>query len=558
MDNTKKNTVNKKLRFGVFSDGPYLQNWQKNAVDLLLNNGVDLCLIIVNDNENKKKTFLNKISKYFNKNGFYNFYDRFLLKPKARNFVEDNSFFDTTDKIYCKTNNKGFSQYFSENDIEKIKLYKLDFILRFGFNIIRGEILKSAKYGVWSFHHDDEKKYRGGPAGFWEIFNNDKVNGAILQRLTDKLDAGIILRKAYFKTVLHCYSANIDQMYFESAKWPLQICRDINNNITDYLQKSPTNNKFKIFRKPENFKFIIFLFRIFFNKIKFHYKELFKAEDWNVAVAEQNIEEFVFGNRKTPEWLHKHKKGIYFADPFAYADDNGNLKILFEDYNYKNRKGVISQFDYKSKQKILAIECPSHLSFPFIVEHKGEIYSMPEASQSNRLDIYKLDKASNKFSFAKTLIKNMQVVDPALFEYNNYWWLFFTVKEFSNSMLYIYYSEDFLGDYQPHKNNPVKIDICSSRPAGNLFYHNNELYRPAQNCSETYGGKLAINKINKLTPFEFSETTVKFLEPFKNQIYNKAFHTISSCGNYTIIDGKRFVFDFNNFLYHLKKKIFKK
>ena len=40
------------------------------------------------------------------------------------------------------------------------------FMLRVGFNIIRGEILNVPKYGVWSFHHDDEVKYRGGPAGY--------------------------------------------------------------------------------------------------------------------------------------------------------------------------------------------------------------------------------------------------------------------------------------------------------------------------------------------------------------------------------------------------------
>lgn len=557
MCRTDKNTDNKNLCFGIFCDGFYLQNWQKEAVEILINNGVDLKLIIINNNKIKNAPFIKKASKYCNKKGLYNFYDRFLLKPKSRDLSEEKIFFQNTDKIYCKTNDKGFSQYFYEDDIEKIKTYKLDFILRFGFNIIRGEILNAAKYGVWSFHHDDEKKYRGGPAGFWEIFNNDKVNGAILQRLTDKLDAGIILRKAYFKTVRHCYSANIDQMYFESAKWPLQICRDINNNVTDYLQKPPTNTNAKIFRKPGNFKFIIFLFRIFLNKIKFHFKELFKAEDWNIAVVEQPVEDFVFGKQQKPEWLPKHKKGTYLADPFAFSD-NGNLKILFEDYIYKNRKGLISEIDYKTRKKTVAIETPYHLSFPFIVEYKDEIFSMPEASQSKRLDIYKLDKADKKFVFVRTLIDNMQVVDPVLFEYNNFWWLFFTVKEFSNSMLYIYYSKEFSGDYQPHKNNPVKIDIRSSRPAGNLFYHNNELYRPAQNCVETYGGTLAINKILKLTPFEFSETTVSFLKPFKNSVYNKAFHTISACGNYTIIDGKRFVFDYNNFLYHLKRKIIRK
>ena len=73
-------------------------------------------------------------------------------------------------------------------NIEEIKKYNLDFILKLSRGIIKGEILNTAEYGIWSFHHDDEMKYRGRPACFWEIYNNDPVTGAILQKLSNKLD----------------------------------------------------------------------------------------------------------------------------------------------------------------------------------------------------------------------------------------------------------------------------------------------------------------------------------------------------------------------------------
>ena len=74
------------------------------------------------------------------------------------------SYIKNVKKIHCKTFKKGkFSEYFTNSDINEIKNQHLDFILRFSYGIIRGKILDSAKYGIWSFHHDDEKKYRGGP-----------------------------------------------------------------------------------------------------------------------------------------------------------------------------------------------------------------------------------------------------------------------------------------------------------------------------------------------------------------------------------------------------------
>lgn len=64
---------------------------------------------------------------------------------------------------------KGFVDFFTNEETEKLLKYNLDVIFRFGFNIIKGELFTLAKYGVWSLHHGDNDINRGGPAGFWEI-----------------------------------------------------------------------------------------------------------------------------------------------------------------------------------------------------------------------------------------------------------------------------------------------------------------------------------------------------------------------------------------------------
>ncbi len=125
----------------------------------------------------------------------------------------------------------------------------------------------------------------------------------------------------------------------------------------------------------------------------------------------------------------------------------------------------------------------------------------------------------------------------------------------SNTNLYIYYSDEFDGNYQPHPANPVKTDIRSSRPAGNFFIENNILYRPSQDCSMTYGGRIAINKITKLTTSEFEEETIGHINPVQNCFYSKGVHTISSVGNYTVIDAKRFIFVWAAFCYQLMRKV---
>ena len=91
---------------------------------------------------------------------------------------------------------KGFVHRVAPDDVARIRGYNLDVILRFGFNILKGEILTSARYGIWSYHHGDNEYYRGGPALFWELVEDNQLSGVILQILTEELDGGRVLAKA--------------------------------------------------------------------------------------------------------------------------------------------------------------------------------------------------------------------------------------------------------------------------------------------------------------------------------------------------------------------------
>ncbi len=559
-DTSRKSSIPKKLCFGLICNSTQLERWQAETVKLLRENGIELKIIILNDNKPTRISPAKKVLTYPYKNLLFRIYNRYILKPSSKKPVDISEQIAGIERLKCKTNQKGYTDRFSENDIKKIKSHKPDFILRFGFNIIRGKILNSAKFGVWSFHHDDENKYRGGPPGFWEIYKKDHTNGVILQKLTDKLDAGIILKKGYYKTINHSYLANIDQIYFESKKFPLQVCKDLMNGIDN---KIPSHTKAPIFYVPGNFKMIIFLLKLLKNKIKFHLTELFLIEDWNTAIIDQSLENILKNNSLNNDklkirWLPKPKNRIFSADPFIFTDKNGNSNILYENYDYRERKGKISSTIINDENKTsVAIEENFHLAFPFILNHNNNIYCIPESFESNQVRLYKLDEATGNFQFIKPLIENTAVVDPILFKHENLWWLFFTRKDLPGVNLYAYFSKEFDGNFEEHKNNPIKIDIKSSRPAGAPFYFNGKLCRPVQDCAKTYGDKIHINKIEKLSPQEFSEKTIETLTPIENSKFYKGIHTINSNGKYTVIDGKRFIFIGENFVFQLKRKIHK-
>jgi hypothetical protein len=56
------------------------------------------------------------------------------------------------------------------------------------------------------------------------------------------------------------------------------------------------------------------------------------------------------------------------------------------------------------------------------------------------------------------------------------------------------------------RNNPVKSDCASARSAGPLLLAGENIIRPAQDRSQTYGGALVLNMVTRLDRSGFGET----------------------------------------------------
>lgn len=548
------------LRFGVLSSGTKFHFWQIESIRKLLGSGHQLVLLIQDDRNPGPRTNKKRFIKYFSKNLLFHLFDRFFLTPAENKILDLHPKMPDAIILNCKVDKKGHSEYFNSEDVEKIRSYNLDFILRFGFNIIRGEILSAAKYGIWSFHHDDERKYRGGPPGFWEIYFKDPVSGAILQRLTNKLDNGIILKKGFLRTIKNSYTQNLNQMLAMTSSWPVLVADEIIRN--GYKPEPSEESYAPVYRIPGNGKMMVFLFRLWWNKLIYHYWDLFRPEAWNVGLVKHPIHEIGLNHvTLRPEdilWLRIFAKTNYLADPAGFIEEN-KLHILVEDYNYSKSRATISEIIWDPPRNsfsapIRIIEGKKHLSYPFIVEFQKVIYCIPESYQDGNIGLYKRNFSEEAFIEDHVLLENVDAIDPTLFFFEKRWWLFFTSREFSRSHLYIYYSDSLTGRYEPHTKNPVKMDVRSSRPAGTPFIHEGILYRPAQDCSKTYGGRVAVNKVVTLTPSEFEEFPVHYVTPVQGTRHSKGLHTLSSVGEYTLIDGKLYRFNWYHFINRLRNK----
>lgn len=539
----------KGLTFGVMCSGAVFQKWQAEAIRNLLENGHSASMLIVDGRVAmpEKQAVQKKYSI------LWRAASRFLFKIEQKTPVDLTAELKNTEIKVCMVREEKHSEYFSDEDLAVIKSANLDFILRFGFNIIRGGILDAAKYGVWSFHHDDEQKYRGGPPGFWPVYNNDPVSGAIMQRLTERLDAGIVLKKAWLKTLMHSYRTNLNVLLYISSAWPADVANQIVN--LGYSAGPPSSTSAPVYKVPGNLKMFVFLLKLLKNRMVFYWFDLFRAERWNIGIINSSLQELVFGDKEVGQddvlWMKERSHRNYFADPAGFIEEN-KVHILMEDYSYSQNKAHISEavFDPTSNTfsvPLKSIETKEHLSYPYVFVYGENIYCLPESYHYGYIGLYKRNYSEGIFVEDHVLLDHIDAVDPTLINHNDKWWLFFTLRKYSNTHLYIYYADELEGEYKPHPANPVKMDVRSSRPAGLPFIYEGNLYRPGQDCSETYGKRVAINRIVKLSETEFEEELVRYLGPLKNSRYSRGFHTVFGLGRYTLIDAKRTKFNFSHF-----------
>lgn len=538
------------LRFGIILNEKKMQQWQRHAVELLMSDSrISPVFIILPEShqEPQQRSFLKKIDSTV----LYRWYRRkFAAIPAQR--LTTPQWLEELEVIRCAPEIKNGAAYFSDKDLDKIRSYTPDFILRFGFNILRGEILDAAKYGIWSFHHGDEQCYRGGPPAFWEIHQGTKVCGSILQRLNEKLDAGIILKKGWFPVTLHSLPETHQRLLSETACWPLQVAVDILNGQIrpEFLQ--PALTEAPIYRFPDNFTMLKWLVKSFKYKLQFHFEELFRAEQWNIGITNQHINEIASHGLQKVQWLPSAGRNRFKADGFG-VNFRHHRFILFEDYDYRSAKGCILACDENGNTFDCFPDSDHHHSYPFVFEFENNLYCIPESFEKSQVNLYIWMDDKKEFSFFKTIISGIQLTDPTLIQIGELWWLFCTERARSNYALSLFYSGSPFGPFQAHFNNPVKWDVRSSRPAGNIFQSEGKWFRPAQDCADTYGSRIVIHEIESISPEVYRERKTNVIEPFVP--YLSGIHTIAQWGNKTLIDGKRYRFSNAKFSSKLKEKL---
>ncbi|MFB6258087.1 MAG: hypothetical protein ABEH38_05285 [Flavobacteriales bacterium] len=521
--------MKKKLRIGVLvNDLHFLQKWQADCLKML--EGVPEVKLVFSAEPTKRSppSKNSLFGKVFSRSFLWRIYWKFFHPHSIQNVP----FPDVEgDKISLENFRKGIRNGLEDEGLERVRSYEPHLLLRFGWDILTGSILTCTEFGVWSFHHNDPHVFRGGPPAFWEIETSKQVQGAVLQRLSEKLDGGEILAIGHVRTTLHSFPESYENVL---ALSPLLLRMAIQRTEErDIAIDRIDLSKGEFVTFPGNFRVLSHWAKVFRNKLRFQIKKRSAQEDWTVRVfSKPDALPDGPDQKELTLWGDKRR---FFADPFLLPKEQG---FLYEEFDSRRKKGVISWSSMDGRHQKVVLEGEEHMSFPFVLHHEGKVLIAPESYNSGKQRLYEWDPEKLELLLWKEL--DIEACIDATFHYHlGRWWLFCTHPPFSNSVLYIYFSESLEGPYEKHSMCPAKVDVRSSRPAGEwVFLNDGRIMRPTQNNGAYYGSGIRWMEIGTLTPEAFSEHPCADWEPKMMDLQAVGTHTVSFNERYLITDLK--------------------
>lgn len=218
---------------------------------------------------------------------------------------------------------------------------------------------------------------------------------------------------------------------------------------------------------------------------------------------------------------HVSRTDSFFADPFLW-DHHGETYCFFEEYDYRTGKGHISAGRLEDDELTdvrPVLQTGYHLSFPFLFEHDGELYMLPETSEVKRLEVWKCVAFPDRWERHATAFEGLAASDSTLNLVDGTWWLFTNVSRdpFNdmNTELHVFRVDGpDLERIEPHTFNPVVVDSNRARNAGRILDLGGRHFRPCQDNSHgRYGYGLRVMEIRSLSLDEYDEVETRAITP---------------------------------------------
>lgn len=416
-----------------------------------------------------------------------------------------------------------------------------------------------ARYGVWRFCFGPQRNDPEALAGYREVAEDAPVTGSGVKVRLARGTAPRLAYQSWSRTYPLSVARNRDRLLRKTSEFAYRALRELHRSGHGWLEQcapikenrgqAPISNSASA---PGN-RSLSPIFHIGAKILQRGLEKALNVEQWFLAFR---FRETRFGDaRAIPSSLAGYTrimppKDRTWADPFPIEKD-GRYFVFFEELPFSSSKAHISMIELKRdgshSAPVRVLERDYHLSYPFLIEQDGALLMIPETAQNGTVEVYRCVDFPLRWRLERVLLEGVRCVDATFHRAPDRWWMFANATAVGRESgrgdsggmfddeLHLFHAERLLGDWQPHRRNPVKSDARCARPAGNLYWQRGALYRPAQICVPLYGAGLSINRVLRLTPHDYAERQVERILPARSSGV-LGLHTVNRAGDLTVID----------------------
>jgi hypothetical protein len=518
--------LRRKLRVGIFAEATRQPSWVAKAFSIVAESDVAEITVVVTGTSDSRAAPWHWRA--------YVRVDRSIFRATSTQHADLIAVLPNVRNITIPTREAwGDAAHFWRADVQRLQLD-----VAFALGEIDDAVLEGlARHGVWRYCFGSQLHSIEPLAGVREAVNGETVTTAALKVRFASQDERLLFQ-SYTCTCPFSVSRNRDNVFSKSEQFPIRALSRLHERGVEWLRECPEATDAARTPSVDIESSIYAISRIGARLGRRALQNVLTVEQWFIAFRFEAPGKFCTDLSRFRRLIPPRDR--LWADPFALERD-GRYFIFFEELIFAEKKGHISMMeiarDGTCSSPIRVLERDYHLSYPFLTEFGGKLYMVPETFQNRTVEIYRCVDFPSQWRRERVLVDDAPCADATLHHADDRWWMFVNIGAGGakpDEELHLFFADELLGEWRPHRENPVKSDVRSSRPAGRLYTHHGHVYRPAQIGAPLYGAGISVNQVLELTPYAYREREVDRIVPWPGTL---GVHTLNSAGKLTVLDG---------------------
>ena len=478
------------MKLAIIVDHDALPRFAREAVDSI--RGSDEVTVFSCTNTSLKRKALRH-------GAYYALNLRAVRNPYTRSVPVDGLNKRIARRVTFESGYEGVWQTLPDAIVDELRGF--DVILKFGMGLLRVPPPERLPPPILSYHHGDPDKFRGRPAGFWEMTQGEKVMGQIVQAIGNKLDAGRVAAFAETKVFPWSWRATLIEAYRHS---PMILDEAVRNAMAGrWLDKPCTGRNYRL---PGNSSVARFALASAGQLARRVLYGAFVEKRWQVSLAPTgggDVPGLLAGDGfpDPASWrtLDVPSAYTFYADPFFSSDPPG---ILVEALRASTGIGEIVLVEGEHRR---VSDAPNHMSYPATFEHGGRQFVIPEMVACSAPRIFAFENGALSDAGPLKVTGEPRLLDPTLIEHDGRLYLFGNDLSVGANTLLLWSADSLDDRFRPHPASPVRLSPEGARMAGNIIRAGGRLIRLGQDFTSGYGDGIIGFEIEALTPDTYRE-----------------------------------------------------